>query len=65
MKYHPTKDILSDPKKGFTTRSKLKNQEVIIFGIKPRNVDKDLKDESWIQAMKDELDQSEKNDVWT
>jgi len=26
-KYHPTKDILGDPKQGITTRSKLKDHE--------------------------------------
>jgi len=62
IKYHPTSDILGDPKKGVTIRSKLKNYEAMISQIELRNVDEALEDENWIQAMKEELDQFEKND---
>ncbi|XP_075480609.1 uncharacterized protein LOC142521264 [Primulina tabacum] len=35
-----------------------------IFNIEPKNVDEALKDEFWINAMHDELEQFVRNDVW-
>jgi len=37
--------MLGDPHKGVITRAKLKDHEVMIYWIEPRNVDEALKDE--------------------
>jgi len=37
----------------------------MISYIDPNNVNKALKDESWVKAMKEELDRFSKNEVWT
>ncbi|XP_019233018.1 PREDICTED: uncharacterized protein LOC109213653 [Nicotiana attenuata] len=48
------------------TRGALKKKANIarISQIKPKKVDEALKDSSWVQAMQDELDQFDKNQVW-
>ena len=38
---------------------------VLISHVEPRNVDEALADDSWIQAMHEELHQFQKNEVWT
>nr|XP_016436933.1 PREDICTED: uncharacterized mitochondrial protein AtMg00810-like [Nicotiana tabacum] len=38
---------------------------MVIFQIEPKKVDEALKDSSWVQAMQEELDLFDKNQVWT
>ena len=60
MKNHPSSNILGSPGDGLKTRSAyrqvLENDLLaLIFHVKPRNVDEALADDSWIQAMHEEL----------
>ena len=59
-----TNAIIGDPNEGVTTRSKVKDQIAMISQIEPKNVNEALEDESWIEAMREELDQFKKNEVW-
>jgi len=43
---------------------KNKSHVAIISQLEPKKVDEDLKDTHWISAMKEELDQFERNKVW-
>ena len=50
-----------------TLRSKAQNESIyfcFVSTIEPKNVNEALKDESWIMAMQDELNQFVINDVW-
>ncbi|GMI87468.1 hypothetical protein HRI_002416100 [Hibiscus trionum] len=60
-------EILGDPSKGVTTHSSLKmlNNVAFISCIEPKNVKEALKDDFWIMAMQDELNQFERSKVWT
>nr|XP_009785090.1 PREDICTED: uncharacterized protein LOC104233401 [Nicotiana sylvestris] len=63
---YPYKFIIGDPQEVITTRRSQKNKSdvALIFQIEPKKVDEALKDSHWINAMKEELDQFEKNKVW-
>jgi len=63
---YPHKFIIGDPQEGITTRRSQKNKShvALISQIEPKKVDEALKDSHWISAMKEELDQFERNKVW-
>ena len=65
MKDHPKDLIIGESSKGVTTRQSLKhlNSLAFISQIELRNVDEALNDESWVLAMKEELNQFERNKV--
>ncbi|XP_070013870.1 uncharacterized protein [Nicotiana sylvestris] len=60
------KDHQRDPHEGITTRRSQKNKShvALISELEPKKVDEVLKDTHWIGAMKEELDQFERNKVW-
>ena len=66
-KAHPQELIISDTIKGVTTHSKLKSFVNLAFisQIEPKNIDDALCDEFWVLAMQEELNQFERNKVWT
>ncbi|GJX04901.1 hypothetical protein Tco_0190817 [Tanacetum coccineum] len=50
-----------------TLRSQAHNQSsffCIVSSVEPKNINKDMKDECWIMAMQEELNQFVANDVW-
>lgn len=49
------------------TRASSKKSANITFisQLEPKKVEKALKDSKWVKAMKEELNQFEKNQVWT
>ncbi|XP_033508834.1 uncharacterized protein [Nicotiana tomentosiformis] len=55
-----------DPSEGIKTRGALKKKAnvALISQIEPKKVEEALKDSSWVQAMHEELDQFDKNQVW-
>ena len=60
--------ILGDVMQGVRTRSHLRNQcEYVAFlsNLEPKSIDEVIKNYSWIMFMKEELNQFERNKVWT
>ena len=66
-KAHPQDLIIGDTTQGVTTRFKLKSLVNLAFisQIEPKNIDDTLNDEFWVIAMQEELNQFERNKVWT
>ena len=70
MKNHPSSNILKSPGDGLKTRTAyrqvLENDLLaLISHVDPRRVEEALTDDSWIQAMHEELHQFQRNEVWT
>nr|XP_033516484.1 uncharacterized protein LOC117280838 [Nicotiana tomentosiformis] len=63
---YPQKFIIGDPSEGMKTRGALKKKANVarISQIKPKKVEKALKDSNWVQAMQEKLNQFDKNQVW-
>ncbi|GAU26014.1 hypothetical protein TSUD_64020 [Trifolium subterraneum] len=65
--YHPPDKIIGNTEDGVRTRKALQDVETnlgLISQIEPRSINEAIIDESWIEAMKEELHQFEKNEVW-
>ena len=70
MKDHPSTNILENPGESMKTRSTYKhvfenNLLVLISHVEPKNVNEVLEDDSWIQALHEELHQFQWNKLWT
>ena len=64
---HPKELIIGDPSKGVSTRTSLQNfynNVAFISQIEPKNFKEAEKDDFWILAMQEELNQFERSDVW-
>ena len=67
-KDHPKDNIIGETTKGVSTRNQLKlldSNLAFLSQIEPRNIDEAINDESWVLAMQEELNQFERNKVWT
>jgi FtsZ-interacting cell division protein YlmF len=69
QKNHPASQIIGEKDKGVQTRRNLiKNTEqshiAFISMLEPKNFNEASKDEHWVKAMNDKLDQIEKNNTW-
>ena len=67
-KAHPTTNVIGDPEEVMVTRKKKINvihHACYVSLIEPKNAQQALEDECWIAAMQEELQQFERNDVWT
>ena len=67
-KDHPKDQIIGDTSQGVTTRSSIShvcNNIAFISHIEPKSIDEAISDESWVLAMQEELNQFERNKVWT
>nr|XP_004516438.1 uncharacterized protein LOC101489517 [Cicer arietinum] len=67
-KNHPIDNIIGEISKGVSTRKSLRefcNFTVFVSQIQPKNIKEALMDHDWIVAMKEELNQFERNQVWT
>ncbi|GAU48012.1 hypothetical protein TSUD_188830 [Trifolium subterraneum] len=65
--YHPPDQIIGNTEDGVRTKKALQDVETnlgLISQIEPRSINEAIIDESWIEAMKEELHQFEKNEVW-
>jgi len=49
-------NIIGDPRRGVSTRSKVKDYVAMISQMEPKNINEGLEDESLVNAMKEELD---------
>nr|GEU81385.1 hypothetical protein [Tanacetum cinerariifolium] len=66
-KDHPLHKIIGDPKSSVRTRGQLANSclfSCLLSSIEPANVAEALKDDDWVSAMQDELDQFVRLEVW-
>jgi hypothetical protein len=65
QKNHPQELIIGDPQKGITTRrsNEAISNACFVSLIEPKNVKEALKDECWIEAMQEELNQFKRSDV--
>jgi hypothetical protein len=65
---HPKDLIIGEIEHGVSTRSKLKNicnNMAFLSQIELKNINEVIEDELWILAMQEELNQFERNKVWT
>ncbi|KAG9453481.1 hypothetical protein H6P81_006385 [Aristolochia fimbriata] len=71
QKNHPLDAVIGDINGGMKTRGRKQNySEMVRFvcytsALEPRRVEDALKDEFWIRAMQEELEQFDRNKVWT
>lgn len=66
-KDHPREFVIGEPHKGIKIWSSFKDSIAnlrFISEIEPNNVDEALKEDSWVVAMHDELNQFTRNNVW-
>jgi hypothetical protein len=68
-KNHPENQIIGDINEGVQTRRKLikdteQSHVAFLSMIEPTNFEEARKEEDWIRAMNEELDQIEKNNTW-
>ncbi|KAK2388390.1 putative mitochondrial protein [Trifolium repens] len=64
---HPPEQIIGNTEDGIRTRRSLQiieNNLGLISQLEPKTIDEAILDESWIEAMKEELSQFERNEVW-
>nr|XP_009795078.1 PREDICTED: uncharacterized protein LOC104241824 [Nicotiana sylvestris] len=63
---YPQKFIIGDPSEGMKTKRALKKKAnvALISQIEPNKIEETLKDSNWMQAMQEELDQFDKNQIW-
>ena len=64
MRHHAPDQNIGDKLEGTMTRSKLK-VTCLLIDFEPRSVKDALENESWIEAMNEEIEQIEKNKTWT
>jgi hypothetical protein len=69
QKNHPASQIIGEKDKGVQTNRKIiKNTEQshisFISMMEPKNFNEAIKDDHWVKAMNDDLDQIEKNNTW-
>ena len=62
-KNHPENQIIGDKRKGTLTRSKAREEICFISQIEPKNIEDACRDNCWIKAMKEELEQIERNNI--
>ena len=63
-RHHAPEKIIGDQIEGIMTRNKLKGT-CFLSEFKPRYIRDSLNDESWIEAMNEEIEQIKKNKTWT
>ena len=63
-KNHLVDQIIGSKDKGLMKRSRINEELCLISQMEPKNANEVVKDDHWIQAMKEELDQILKNDTW-
>ena len=60
-------NIIGQIEEGISTRSSISNycrHTAFVSQIEPKSIEEALKDEKWVEAMHEELNQFERNEVW-
>ena len=63
-RHHSADQIIGDKSERTLTRSKLKTT-CLLADFEPRNIKDALENDSWIEAMNEEIEKIEKNKTWT
>ena len=63
-RHHAPDQIIGDKSNGTMTRSKLKGT-CLLAEFEPSNIKDALDNESWVEAMNEEIEQIERNKTWT
>ena len=61
-------NIIGQIKEGVSTRSSISNyyrHTAFVSQIEPKSIEEALKDEKWVEAMHEELNQFARNEVWS
>ena len=64
---HPMEQILGDPSRGITTRSRMLSEcgnVAFLSQLEPKKISDALLDEFWVLAMHEELNNFQRNNVW-
>ena len=64
-RHHPIDQIIGDKEARPMTRSRLRSETCLLSKMEPRIVSEALQDDDWYNAMKEEIEQIEKNKIWT
>ena len=67
IKNHPIEQVIGEIGEGVKTRQALNEFQsnfAYISIVEPKNTKEALEDESWVQAMQEELNQFKRNNVW-
>ena len=64
-RHRPVDQIIGDKEARPMTRNKLRSKTCLLSKVEPMTVSEALQDDDWFNAMKEEIDQIEKNKTWT
>ena len=64
-RHHPIDQIIGDKEARPMKRSRLRSETCLLNKMEPRIVCEEIQDDDWYNAMKEELEQIEKNKTWT
>ena len=65
QKHHHVEKIIRDKEARPMTRKELRSDTFFLSMYEPKSVKDELENEDWSKAMKEEIDQIEKNKIWT
>ena len=64
IRNHPADQKIGSKERGVMTRSRINEALCLISQVEPKSVEEAIKDDQWIKAMEEELQQIIKNDTW-
>ena len=64
-RHHPADQIIGDKEARPMTRSRVRSETCLLNKMEPRTISEALQDDDWYNAMKEEIEQIEKNKTWT
>ena len=64
-RHHPTDQIIGDKGGRPMTRNKLRSETCFLSKVEPKTISEALQDDDWYSSIKEEIEQIEKNKIWT